>query len=135
MTKIAGLALLLVFLGGACQRADGPGSQPGLALVHIGSLAGAATIVAAFIAWLATERPAPADPTPPPHDQLSPKVFIVANDGHITIPVVGPYDTEPQAQADLNSVREQFDPHQRYAWAVATTYDDHCWTGCASWQR
>ena len=96
-------------IGGILERANGPGTQPGLALAHLAGIlmgcAAAACVVALTARWL--DR----------------KAIITASDGNLTFPLVGPYDCPGTARRALPRIREQLDPHDHYLWNVVTTTD------------
>ena len=117
------LAAALSALGGALQGNDGPGTQPGITLTHISAAVVVGAVIVAVIAWT----------TRGPRQAEAKYVYVTATDGHIVIPVVGPYDTEQAAYGDLASIREQFDPEGLYAWTVqATTEADAVVGGVAN---
>lgn len=100
-------AFVAAFAGGALQRSDGPGSQPGLALAHSAAVL---LIVAAVVFVIALVR-----------RWWFMRAFIMASDGVSTKPITGPYRTRAVAHRHLSSVRAQLDPDGAYQWDVLVT--------------
>jgi hypothetical protein len=113
VAALALLAAVVAAIGSALQRANGPGSQPGITLSHVAGGIIVCALIAAVIGWLAYGREIDA-PVP---------AYVTATDGHVVIPMIGPYDTERAAYGDLPQIRAQFDPDDRYAWTVETAAD------------
>ncbi|MGJ6127110.1 hypothetical protein QN239_31485 [Mycolicibacterium sp. Y3] len=107
------LAATLAALGGALQSADGPGTLPGIALTRVAAAVVIGAVAVAVITRLTRD----------PGQATAKYAYVTATDGHIVIPVVGPYENEKAAYGDLASVRAQFDPEGGYAWTVQTTTD------------
>ncbi|MEE3755268.1 hypothetical protein [Mycobacterium intracellulare] len=124
-TPAAVLALLgavIATIGGALQAASGAGSQPGITFTHAGGVGAACALIAVILAALTGSHPEP--------DAKS--VYVTATDGHAVIPVIGPYETERDAYADLPHIRAQFDPEGRYAWTVQIAPDETTVAGVAN---
>jgi hypothetical protein len=119
---LALLAAIVAAIGSALQRANGPGSQPGITLSHVAGGIIVCALIAAVIGWLAHGREIDA-PVP---------AYVTATDGNVVIPMIGPYDTERAAYGDLPQIRAQFDPDGRYVWTVETAAADATVVGVAN---